>query len=396
MTLVDLIPLWASIWAALLALAGVYFLMRCRIMRTAIDPAAPIFFQLFFTFFILSFTGLIQLADVIGMLLFIVVVVGFPPSEMRKKQLFSQSDWFAFSKFLLVVLVVMNLVLIKQKGLLFASDNIAVSRQEFFQGWGVFRRANEVGVGILIITAALLWEQRRWKTVALFALFACFIALTLGSRSGLLGCVFAYGAYLHFQKRKPSNFLLIAAVLPLVSVTMGIFYLMFGNIFLIEFAYRLLAECDGPVYFFQDKMQAIASVPLGYPFDIIMTALKLRSAPIYMPLGEFILIQHFRFDTLQGPNPQMFVESHALFHSFGILWYLICSVIFVWFRQAAANPYTFFFAAMFVGPLLVDSQYAFSQVFTLMLIFTLFSMFLIGRWLLVAASRPKRMLEAEN
>ena len=395
MTLVDLIPLWASLWAALLALAGIYLLVRRRVLRTVIDPTSAILFQIFFTFFILAFTGLLPIPDAIGMLLFTGVVVGFPPPEGRKRQFFSQADWFGFAKILLVILILMNLILIKQKGLLFASDDIAASRQDFFQGWGMFKRANEGGIGILTITAALFWERRRRKTAALFTLSACFIALTLGSRSGLLSCLFAYGAYLHFQKRKPSNFLLFAAVVPLVSLTIGIFYLMYGNVFLGEFAYRLLAECDGPVYFFRDKMQAITSVPLAYPFDILMTALRLHAAPRYLPLGEFILIQHFRFDTLQGPNPQMFVESHALFQSFGIFWYGICSIAFVWLRHAASNPYTYFFAAMFVGPLLVDSQYAFSQVFTLILIFSLFGMFLAGRWVLAAASVSKSVLEAE-
>lgn len=188
--------------------------------------------------------------------------------------------------------------------------------------------------------------------------------------------------------------LLIAVVIPLVSVTIGIFYLMYGNAFLASFGYRLLAECDGPVYFFHDKMQAISSVPLGYPFDILLTSLRLRAAPVYQPLGQFILQQHFRFDSLQGPNPQLFVESHALFHSFSILWYVLCAVTFAYFRWAASNPYTFFLAAFFVGPLLGDSQYAFSQVFTLMLIGAFLGIFLVGRWLLLTASSPEYRLEA--
>lgn len=395
MTLIDLIPLWASICAASLALVVVFFMMTRGVVRTLIDPTVPVLFQVIFTLFILAFTGLIQVSDAIGMVLFTSILVVFPPRQVRGIQLFTEADWFSFSVFFCLFLVVMNIILVRQKGLLFMSDDIEVARQEFFQGWGLFKRINEVGQGLLVITAAFMWQRKQKKSAMLITFFACCIALTLGSRSGLLSCLLAYGAYLHFQKRKPSNTLLIITVVTLVCVTIGLFYLMYGNVFLASFGYRLLAECDGPVYFFKDKMQAITTVPLGYPFDILATSLRLRAEPAYVPLGQFILQQHFHFDTLQGPNPQLFVESHALFHSFGVLWYIICAAVFAYFRRVASNPYTFYLSAFFVGPLLADSQYAFSQVFTLMLIFAFFGAFLVGKWLLFMASRSKYRLEAE-
>lgn len=181
MTLIALIPLWASLCAAVLAVVLIYLLMVRGVMRTIIDPSAPALFQVIFTLFILSFTGLIQLSDVIGMLLFVGILVKFPPRERRGRQFFTQADWFSFSKFFCLFLVIMNIILIKEKGLLFMSDDIGVARQEFFQGWGVFKRINEVGQGLLIITAALMWERQCKKTSALFTCFACYISLTLGS-----------------------------------------------------------------------------------------------------------------------------------------------------------------------------------------------------------------------
>lgn len=386
MNLLDLIPPWATACSVLLAFVAIYLLLRRGVMRSIVDPATPALFQLTFTFFILTLTGLLQASDSVGMFLFLGIVALFPPGETPPKQIVMQEDWLAFSKCLALLLLIMNAYLAREKGLLFMSDDVLNARLEFFQGWGIFRRFNEAGIGIMTITAALLWERRSRKIAVLFALLAAAISLTLGSRSSLMACLFAYGTYLHFAKRRVSNASLIAVGIALSSVTLAIFYLMYGVGFFVAFAYRLLAECDGPFYFFYDRMYTNFSVPWGYPLDILATSLRFRSAPIYTPLGEAILYRHFGIDILQGPNPQIFVESHVLFQSFGLVWYLICAGLFVCVRHKAHNPYSFFFAMFFLGPLLIDSQYGFSQLFTVMLIYSLLGFFLALRWLLATAA----------
>lgn len=382
MNLLDLIPVWATVIAAPLALLVVYALLRRGVMRSIVDPAAPVFFQLLFTFFILMFTGLLEIQDAIGIFLFLVVIAFFPIREAVGTQFITSEQWLDFSKYFVLMLLIMNVVLIKERGLLFMSDDIEVARQEFFQGAGIFRRFNEAGAGITTITAAFLWERRNRKSAIIFGLIAACISLTLGSRSSLLLCLFAYGTYLHFIKRKVSNLPLIAAGALFSLASLGIFFLMYGAQFLLSFGYRLLAECDGPFYFFYDSMHLDASAPLGYPLDILATSLRLRAAPVYEPLGEYILQRHFHVDILQGPNPQMLVESHVLFHSFGTVWYLLCAVLFVYLRKHSHNPYSFYFSMSFAGPLLIDSQYAFSQIFTALIIFSLLACFVAFRWMI--------------
>lgn len=396
MNLLDLIPLWASISSSLLAAGVIYILLRCKVMRTIADPAILQIFQLIFTFFILMLIGLLQASDAFGMVLFFGIIVLFPPNEDTRKQTFTEDDWLAFSKFFVLVLLVMNAILIKEKGLLFLSDDIEAARQDFFKGWGIFCRMNQVGVGILTITAAFMWKQGSRKTATLFASFAAFLSMTLGGRVGLLSCLFAYGTYLHFKQRKISNAPLVATGIIFLFVTLGIFYLMYGAGFVAAFGYRILAECDGPVYFFHDKMYMYASRPLDYSFDQLATSLRLRPGLIYEPLGAFMLRQHFGLDTMTGPNPQLFVESHVLFHSFGVLWYAASGALFVHLRRIAHTPYSFYLVMFFIGPLLGDSQFAFYQLCTVIMILFLLEVFLAARRLLIVAARYSRNIEQEG
>jgi hypothetical protein len=382
MNLLGIIPLWASLTAGALSLLSISLLISRRVVRTAVDPAVPILFQLIFTFFILLLIGLLQVSDAIGFLLFIGILLRFPPPRNPGKPFVTQADWLSFSKLFAVVLLIANLYLITQKGLLFMSDDIESARQEFFKGWGVFARINEIGVGLLVVTSAILWEQGRKRAAAFTALLTAYAAMTLGSRSGLLMCLFAYGAYLHFAKRRISNKSLLVTGGVLGTTSLGIFYLMFGPQFLAAFAYRVLAFSDGPVYFFYDKMYKFTSFSLEAPFDILLVNLRLRAAAMDVPLGPFIFLNHFNVFILQAPNPQIFVEAHAYLHEFGILWYILAAALFVWLRGQATNPYTLYFATFLVAPFCVDSSYAISLLLTLALLFGSLALFLAARWVL--------------
>jgi hypothetical protein len=382
MTLLDIIPIWTSLASAALTFLVIYLIISRGVMRTIVDPAAISLFQVTFTFFILALTGLLQVSDAIGFLLFLGIVFYYPPPRNPGKPFVTQADWVSFSKLFALVLVVANVYLISQKGIIFMSDDVSAARQEYFQGYGTFARINEIGIGLLVLTAALLWEQGRKIVSILAALLAGCASLTFGNKSALLSCLFAYGAYLHFAKRKASTQSLVAAGSLLATASLGIFYLIYGQRFLAEFAYRFLAFSDGPVYFFFDKMYKYTSFSLEAPFDILLVNLRLRAAPMDVPLGPFILLNHFNVFSLQAPNPQMFVEAHAYLHQFGILWYALAAALFVWLRRVATNPYTLYFATLLAAPFLVDSSLSISLLLTDGLLFGLLGLFLVARWIL--------------
>src|ERR1035437_8689970 len=86
MNLLGIIPLWSSLTAGALSLLSISLLISRRVVRTAVDPAVPILFQLIFTFFILLLIGLLQVSDAIGFLLFIGILLRFPPPRNPGKR----------------------------------------------------------------------------------------------------------------------------------------------------------------------------------------------------------------------------------------------------------------------------------------------------------------------
>jgi hypothetical protein len=381
MNLFDLIPIWTSLVAAALGVLAVLFLLKARVIHSLADPLLMVLFQSAFTFFILMISGLLQIEDAAGFIIFVLLISRYCHETNSNRPLIPVSDWAAFVKVSSVVLLLVNVYLIKQKGLLILSDDLGVARGEFYEGWGLFRRFNEVGIGLVMITSALLWDKGEKKVAALMALFSGLLTLTLGSRGGLMTCFFAFGAYLHFQKKPFSNYRIagIAGVLAIPSL--GWFYLMFGPSLFYEFGYRLLAFCDGPFYYFYDRMYRYSGLPLSYPFDILLVNLRIHSAPSFESLGDFVIGHHFGIVIDKfGPNPQMFVESHALFQKVSILWYFLLAGLFLLSRRIPATPYSFFLSCFIVGPALVDSQYAASQVFTVAMVMAWLSFFLGCRW----------------
>jgi hypothetical protein len=383
MNLFDLIPIWTSLAAGICGAFAVVFLLKTRVVHTLADPLVMILFQCAFTFFILMFSGLLQIEDAAGFIFFAFLISRYSSEANSSTPLIPASDWVGFVKTFSVVLLILNIYLIKQKGLLILSDDLEVARGEFYQGWGLFRRFNEVGIGLVMITSALLWERGEKKTASLMALFSGCLTLTLGSRGGLLACFFAFGAYLHFQKKSFSNYRIVAIAGALGLFSLGWFYLMYGPLFFYAFGYRLLAYCDGPFYYFYDRMYRYSKFPLSYPFDIVLVNLRIQSDKSFESLGDFVIGHHFGFVIDKfGPNPQMFVESHAVFQKASILWYLLLAGLFILSRRIPATAYSFFLACFIVGPALIDSQYAASQVFTVGMVMVCLSLYVGCQWVI--------------
>ncbi|MEO6829568.1 MAG: hypothetical protein ABI164_07135, partial [Acidobacteriaceae bacterium] len=215
------------------------------------------------------------ISDAIGFLLFFGLLLKYQEKKNAGIPIVSQQDWVAFCKVFAVVLVILNAYLLSQKGFLLLAGNVSDARVEFYQGWGIFRRFNEVGVGLMSITAAILWHNKRRKQAMALAILSGYLALTLGSRSGLLACFLAFGAYLHFSPSRVSNkrIFLAGGVLSLSSL--AIFFVMFGSNFLGAFAFRVLGFSDGPVYFFHDHMYRYSNYPLSYPFEDLLMDLRM-------------------------------------------------------------------------------------------------------------------------
>jgi hypothetical protein len=386
--LIDIIPIWVTVISLTLGIVGMTILLRFKVIRSVADPDIVALFQITFTFLILLFLGDLLIEDLLGFLLFVGILLRFRSSGKVGLPFISQNDWVSFCKVFSIVLLVLNVYLVSQKGFLLLAPDVASERVQFYEGWGIFRRFNEVGVGLTAITAAVLWHDERRKQAIAMAIFSAYLALTLGSRGGLLACLLAYGAYLHFAPTRVSSKRLVLVGVGLGLGSLLIFFVMFGTGFLGAFAYRVLSFSDGPVYYFHDHMYRYSDYSPTYPFDDLLTDLRLQknyenppsNRPV--PLGRFINFHHFGEDTpLFGPNPQIFVESHAAFRWLSIFWYGMVAGLFLLLRKGA-TPFSFFLGCYIAGPLLIDSQFAGSQLFTVMLLLLLVGAFILARFVL--------------
>jgi hypothetical protein len=342
-----------------------------RILYSLADPSILILFQVLFTFWVLLLVGLLPPGDLVGYVFFFCVLAATAQwrTEKVKKPWISTREWLFFSYVFFWMLLIANAFLLHERGFLLLSSHLASARLHFYQGWGIFKRLNELGIGVVGIAGFGLWNRRKKKTAILFLLLTAYLILSLGSREGLLSYLFLYGAYARFAPKQASGraLLLIAAALGLSSL--AIFYLMFGNSFLVQFAVRLLAYCDGPVYFFASHLSGKIYYGPGYMFDTFAYAARLRTKPEYESLGQVLNWYFLYYDNpLTGPNPQFPVESHVLLGWAYLGWYGLAAWMFVAARKFAATAYSFFINCMIVGSLLIDSQLAGSELFNALLL----------------------------
>jgi hypothetical protein len=232
MGLLELVPIWVALLSIALSVLGLAALLRWRVIHSLADPNIIAFFQIIVTFFVLLFLRDLLIADAIGFLILMVIIIRFRNKRTIRAPLISQEDWISFCKVFAIFLFVLNAYLLTQKGLLLFAENVGTARVEFYQGLGLFKRFNEIGVGFLSITAAIFWRRRQHKSAIAIASFSAYLALTLGSRSGLLACLLAYGAYLHFERTGVSNKRILLAGATLGLSSLAIFFVMFGSTFL--------------------------------------------------------------------------------------------------------------------------------------------------------------------
>jgi CDP-diglyceride synthetase len=112
---------------------------------------------------------------------------------------------------------------------------------------------------------------------------------------------------------------------------------------------------------------------------------------MYTPLGRVLDWNFLGFDNpLTGPNPQFPVEAHVMFGWLFLIWYGLLAWAFVYFRKHTSTAFSFFLVSSVMGALLIDSQYAASELFTALLGLGL--LFIVGflRRLLILATLHSR------
>jgi hypothetical protein len=393
MTLLDLIPLWVALTASALTAFCLWGAIRLRVLYNIVDPGTGILFQACFTFWVLIFIRLLPFGDALGYALFFIILVAVAQNKWIKsgKPLIPEQEWLSFSYIFIILLFVLNIYLITKKGILWSSDNLDDARLDFYYNWGIFKRLNEFGVGVIGLSGFCLWSRGAKKLAMLYFLFTACLILTLGSRAGLLVFLVLYGAYARFavERVRAKILVLVGAVLGLSSF--ALFYVMFGAQFLLMFGERVIGYCDGPVYFFFCKLSGKVIYDPGYAFDSLLIALRLRETPAYVPVGQVLNWYFLRYvNPLTGPNPQFCVEAHVMYGPAYLFWYAFVAFAFVYLRKKTSTCFSFFAIMTIVGPLLVDSTFAGSQVFSAALVLGLLFMVRYLRRLLLLASRSAR------
>jgi hypothetical protein len=254
------------------------------------------------------------------------------------------------------------------KGFLLFQEDVGSARQEFYQGWGLFQRFNSMCVHILGAHWAYSFVTGNWRRPSKLALliWIVYLTLTLGSKSGLLSLLMFIGAALYFSEKKVTLTKLAVPVMTVVASIAVMFYVFFGVEAFVLFLVRFISFADGPFYYFgfQNPLQ----VSFSYPLQQLMVALRLIPNLLEPSLGPAINLEQFEFDNeLVGPNPQIFVESVAILGALYPLFYVLVGCLIVLLVSSARSVYSLCLYTMVAGPLLIDTQLAFSNVFNLML-----------------------------
>jgi hypothetical protein len=350
-------------------------------------------FQVCFTSVILLLTRLLPVGDAMGYILFFAVLVATSKlsREPRGKPWIEDRDWIALGHALFPLLLALNLYLTAHKGFLLFKSDLATTRLDFYEDWGIFKRLNEFGVGVVGLTGLVLWSRGNKRLAFVYMTFTAYLILTLGSKAGLLTLLFLYGARARFSVRRASARVLLTAGGVLGLSSLGLFFAMYGPTFILQFAVRLLAYSDGPVYFFYSGLPGKLYYGPGYAFDTFLIDLRLHASEMYTPLGRVLDWNFLGFDNpLTGPNPQFPVEAHVMFGWLFLIWYGLLAWAFVYFRKHTSTAFSFFLVSSVMGALLIDSQYAASELFTALLGLGL--LFIVGflRRLLILATLHSR------
>ncbi len=359
------------------------------VIRSWFDPALLPFFQVTFTFATLVTIGTLPIDQTIYFILFILLIVASNRIHVKRLNLLPASLFEGFSYVLFIICILTNAYIISRKGFIFLVNDVSDAKLFYYQDFGIFKRINEIAVPIISITAFKFWRSgEKLKSIAYFTLSA-FCLITLGSKSGLITFLFLYGSYFHFNKEQEKTiinrnklaFLGVGLFLFLSSFLM--FYIIFQQYFMEAFFFRFIAYADGPVFFYDQQLYKHISYNPMYMFDQFAYAIRIRSQLKYISIGP--LINYYTFDVdsdLFGPNPQIFVESGVMFHSFAAIYYLFTFLVFFFCRKLSSTPYSFYFLTLFSTTLFIDSQYAFYHIFNMLILGVMLAIYIIMRLLL--------------
>lgn len=381
-TLIDeIISVRFFLFSFSLTLIVLWLLVRFKVLNSWIDPTIATFFQLLITFFGLSYLSILPLQQIIIFIIFIGILL-FSRVNLKPVKVVSETFWMQFSYFLLVIVIVLNVFITIKKGFIYLAEDPGEAKLLYYQGYGLFQRINHLAAPIFGINAFYLLRANKKILFYLYLIVCFYLIITLGSKGSLLGIIFLYGSFYKFHKDTESIFIKrnkgkLAVLIGILFLTsLGMFFLIYKDAFLNAFVYRMIAFSDGPFYFYYGNLQKDISYSPMYMFDQLFVILRIHPDLQFMGLGAKINYYYFNYyDLLNGPNPQIFVESQVLFGSFFWVMYVMTAFLFLFLRKLCATPISFYFVSFFVASLFIDSQYAFAQLFDLLLLASLMAFF---------------------
>jgi hypothetical protein len=376
--------------AFLATLIGLVGLGKIGVIRNAFDPFMLTHIQLLFTTTLLSWAGLLPLEHVLYLAIVYVTMASYWDRSFRTGNA-PHSGWKNCILLLTAISIPANLYLILTKGFILFQEDVGAAKVEFYQGVGMIRRINTALSVILPVHVFVTWSQQgKWTTRhTLGLLWSTFIILSLGSKAGITSLAFSYGAALYFQKEQPKASSAALIILLSIVSSFGMFYIVYGQEFLINLGVRIVAFADGPFYYFQDKMKL--DVPFSYPFYIFAYAARLIDALPVSSLGPEINWHYFRLDDeLYGPNPQIAVESIAIYGQAAIIHYLTFAAYLFLFARYVKNAYSFALWATFVRSFPVDSQLAYSNLYNVVFVGFLYAVAMVLSRFIPIATRLRR------
>jgi len=353
---------------------SIYLLYKSNVLINLIDPVTLIFFQLLYTFFVLNLINEFKLMTNVYFVFFILLLIIISNIKIKRIKLFSSEDWIEISNIFFIFLLLVNFILIYRKGFILFINDFSSNRVTFYHGYGIFKRLNQLGTYYFTIISFIKFNKD-YKKSLIFLLFAVYLYFTMGSRSGIISIIFIYGVYIYFNNYKVNyKFVGVSSILVVIS-TLFLFYLGNKEKFLSSFIFRIASYTDGPFYYFRNNLNIRYNI--DYIWDQLFVVLRIRDSLKYISLGPKINQLYFDYSNLLvGPNPQIFVEARALFGNLEVLYYLIIGFLFQFSRKIIANEFEFvFWNFLFLGPLLIDIQYAFNNFVTLLMMYLLFFIF---------------------
>lgn len=356
------------------------------------DPFILLHLQLIFTTILLGVTGILPLAHLFFLVAIYIVWFYCWRDGFIIDQGSESDGWVACVWILVLFSIPANAYLVATKGFILLQSDVGLAKVEYYQGAGLIRRVNTVLAGLLPVYVFKSWTDKgrwsAWLTVGL--LYSAFVVLSLGSKAGITSIAFSFGAVLYFRRNEKRSGVIGLIMIASILSSLAMFYVVYGDSFIFDLGVRLAAFADGPFYYYKDRMSI--DVPYGYPLYVFAFAARLVDSLPIASLGPEINWRYFGLnDDLFGPNPQISVESVAIFGAGAPFYYIIFGGVLFIFSRFVGNPYSFVMWAAFVRSFPVDSQLAFSNLYNIIFVYIVFAIGIILSRLLVLAARNRKL-----